>query len=187
VGRTTAMPRNRFTAAVVLTALLGQVPQAMANELDDRIAARLATIDQKLYETQRRCYGWQQGIYELLTRLKPYIVASDAKTLDDLTAQFAPDQMFGPNETFLAGEMLMVDRKAGDDAWGQGILEWQAQQILPPDQQYAYYGQYGTKFPDGCVEATVKIDDVRTRIEHARDDRNEYGKDYIPPISDRYP
>jgi hypothetical protein len=148
---------------------------------DQRIARRIATIDQKTYETHRRCYGWQQGIFDLLTRLKPYVTAADAQALDTLIAYYAPTRMYGVNERFLSERTLPLDKAAGDRAWGSGILEWNAQRLLPPDEQYAYYGKYGHgQPPPECAPAEATIEAVRTLVWNDEFARELYGKDFLP-------
>jgi hypothetical protein len=179
--------RYRRLAASAVLLVAASVAEAAAPKLetyDDRIARRLATIDQKTYEIHRRCYGWQEGIYALLNRLKAFISAQDAKALDDLAARYAPTEMFGVNEGFLKAHKLNVDQAAGDQAWGKGRLEWGAQALQPPDAQYTYFQRYGQVPPD-CDPTEARIEAVRTMVWQDEFSRDLYGKAFIPPYDPR--
>ncbi len=153
---------------------------------DQRIARRIATLDQKTYEIHRRCYGWQEGIYQLLNRLLPYVAQQDARKLEDLIVRYGPKEMYGTNEGFLNEHPAAFDRKAGDQAWGKGHLEWGAQALQPPDKQYEYYVNYGfNQPPPDCAAAETRIEAVRTLVWNDEFSRELYGKAFIPPYDPR--
>ena len=171
-----------FRLAWLLGALfVAAVSAAQATVIDDKIAALLATLDKQTYEAHRKCYGWQQGIYALLQRLRPLIEKSDLAAFDKMAVLYSKDYLYGPTDLFFSERKLPFDTSGGDKAWGQGELEWGAQAILPPEQQYAYFQQYGYgKNPKGCDEVETRIGPVRDKIWRYEFDRDLYGKDYVP-------
>ena len=169
---------------IFLGVLLVVSSPSSAADLAERITTRLATIDQASYERFRQCYGFQQGVYDLLLRIRSTLSETDATALDQSIKDRDPAGDFGVIQTFLDSEKPAVDTKKGDEAYGRGILEFNAQKLLPPQEQYNYAAQYGA-LPDDCVALFNRLDDIRRRVTNAR---RMIGTDpsFSPPTDDPF-